>query len=60
MRRPKEPTRFDGVSLAAKLRGQAGESPDRKLVVQFSRMNAPAAEEGRRLRVVASVAAGGE
>ncbi len=31
--------KFDGVSLAPLLRGQSAQLPDRKLVIQFSRMN---------------------
>ncbi|MCP5519034.1 MAG: arylsulfatase [Verrucomicrobiales bacterium] len=38
---PPAGTRFDGVSLAGLLRGEADRLPDRKLVVQFSRMNRP-------------------
>ncbi len=39
-------TSFDGTSLAPLLRGDQDELPDRMLVVQFSRMNAPAPKEG--------------
>jgi arylsulfatase len=38
--------RFDGVSLAPLLRGQAERLPDRSLVIQFSRMNAPRPQKG--------------
>lgn len=38
--------RFDGMSLAPLLRGEAGELPDRKLVIQFSRMNVPRPQKG--------------
>ncbi len=34
-------TKFDGISLAGLLQGKADSLPDRKLVVQFSRMNRP-------------------
>lgn len=37
---------FDGISLAPLLRGDRDELPDRMLVVQFSRMNAPVPKEG--------------
>jgi arylsulfatase A-like enzyme len=37
--KPPPGARFDGVSLAPLLRGQTRTLPDRKLVVQFSRMN---------------------
>ena len=39
-------TRFDGTSLAQSLRGSSGKTPDRTLVVQFSRMNAPRPSKG--------------
>jgi arylsulfatase len=38
--------RFDGVSLAKLLRGETERLPARMLVVQFSRMNAPAPKKG--------------
>lgn len=37
---------FDGMSLAALLRGQQERLPERMLVVQFSRMNAPQPQKG--------------
>ncbi len=37
---------FDGTSLAALLRGRQERLPDRMLVVQFSRMNAPQPQKG--------------
>ena len=37
---------FDGLNLAGLLRGQTAEMPDRKLVIQFSRMNAPVPKQG--------------
>ncbi|HUG92379.1 MAG TPA: sulfatase-like hydrolase/transferase, partial [Planctomycetaceae bacterium] len=37
---------FDGVSLAGLLRGREERLPDRMLVVQFSRMNAPQPKKG--------------
>ncbi len=37
---------FDGTSLAGLLRGEADRLPDRMLVVQFSRMNAPRPSKG--------------
>ena len=37
---------FDGLSLAALLRGQSQHLPDRMLVVQFSRMQSPVPEKG--------------
>ena len=37
---------FDGVSLAALLAGKAERLADRKLVIQFSRMNAPVPKRG--------------
>lgn len=37
---------FDGVSLARLLRGQQEHLPNRKLVIQFSRMQAPAPQKG--------------
>jgi len=37
---------WDGISLAGLLRGGADPDPDRKLVVQFSRMNQPRPWEG--------------
>jgi len=44
---PNKPqSRFDGLSLAGLLRGQSAEMPDRKLVIQFSRMNAPVPKHG--------------
>jgi hypothetical protein len=39
-------SRFDGVSLAPLLRGQTRNLPDRKLVIQFSRMNMPRPQKG--------------
>jgi arylsulfatase A-like enzyme len=39
-------TQFDGVSLAPLLRGKQNKLPDRMLVVQFSRMNAPVPKKG--------------
>lgn len=39
-------TRFDGVSLAGLLRGEVNRLPDRKLVIQFSRMNRPQPWQG--------------
>src|SRR5688572_699390 len=36
-----EGTTFDGISLASLLRGEQQALPDRKLVVQYSRMNQP-------------------
>jgi arylsulfatase len=38
--------RFDGTSLAGLLRGGQDQLPDRKLVIQFSRMNAPVPRKG--------------
>jgi arylsulfatase len=38
--------RLDGVSLARLLRGSQEKLPDRKLVIQFSRMNAPQPQKG--------------
>jgi arylsulfatase A-like enzyme len=38
--------RFDGLSLAGLLRGEEDHLPDRKLVIQFSRMNAPVPRKG--------------
>ena len=38
--------RFDGTSLAGLLRGEQDRLPDRKLVIQFSRMNAPVPRKG--------------
>jgi len=38
--------RFDGVSLARRLRGEERALPDRTLVIQFSRMNDPAPKKG--------------
>jgi arylsulfatase A-like enzyme len=38
--------RLDGVSLARLLRGQQPHLADRKLVIQFSRMNAPSPQKG--------------
>lgn len=58
LKRPKG-SDFDGVSLARLLRGAADRLADRKLVVQFSRMNAPEPKKGdaavlwRRWRLVA-------
>lgn len=43
---PQKPTRCDGASLAGILRGNAEHLPDRKLVIQFSRMNAPVPQHG--------------
>ena len=40
------PSKFDGMSLAPLLRGETNELPDRTLVVQFSRMNAPVPKRG--------------
>ncbi|HEX5104275.1 MAG TPA: arylsulfatase [Pirellulaceae bacterium] len=37
---------FDGISLAGLLRGETDKLPDRKLVIQFSRMNAPVPRRG--------------
>ncbi len=37
---------FDGLSLAPLLTGKADKLPDRKLVIQFSRMNAPVPKQG--------------
>jgi arylsulfatase len=37
---------FDGLSLAGLLRGEQAHLPDRMLVVQFSRMNAPEPRKG--------------
>jgi arylsulfatase A-like enzyme len=37
---------FDGVSLASLLRGEVNRLPDRMLVVQFSRMQAPVPQKG--------------
>jgi arylsulfatase A-like enzyme len=37
---------LDGISLAPLLRGDVGALPERTLVVQFSRMNAPRPEKG--------------
>ena len=39
-------TRFDGTSLAGLLRGSTAAFPDRKLVIQFSRMNEPQPKSG--------------
>ncbi len=41
-----EGARFDGTSLAGLLRGAAASLPDRTLVIQFSRMNAPRPRKG--------------
>jgi arylsulfatase len=38
--------KFDGISLARLLRGEAEKLPDRMLVVQFSRMNEPRPQKG--------------
>jgi arylsulfatase A-like enzyme len=38
--------RFDGLSLAGLLRGEHNRLADRKLVIQFSRMNAPVPRKG--------------
>ena len=43
---PPPGARFDGQSLAEYLRGAKGQLPDRKLVIQFSRMNAPVPRKG--------------
>jgi arylsulfatase len=43
---PESKPRFDGMSLAGLLRGQTAEMPDRKVVIQFSRMNAPVPRHG--------------
>lgn len=45
LRKPRD-TRFDGISLAPLLRGKKDRLPDRKLVIQFSRMNAPVPRKG--------------
>lgn len=41
-----QPSQFDGISLAPLLRGEANRLPDRKLVIQFSRMNMPRPQKG--------------
>ena len=43
---PPQNARFDGISLAGLLRGTEDQLPDRKLVIQFSRMNAPVPRKG--------------
>ncbi len=43
---PQPTARFDGTSLARLLRGTQEHLPDRKLVIQFSRMNAPVPKQG--------------
>jgi hypothetical protein len=43
---PPSGARFDGISLAGLLRGNQDQLPDRKLVIQFSRMNAPVPRKG--------------
>jgi hypothetical protein len=43
---PPPGARLDGISLAALLRGTEDHLPDRKLVIQFSRMNAPVPRRG--------------
>lgn len=45
LRKPDRAT-FDGLSLAPLLRGETESLPDRKLVVQFSRMNRPRPRAG--------------
>jgi arylsulfatase A-like enzyme len=45
LRKPRQAT-FDGLSLAKLLRGDQKHLPDRKLVVQFSRMSAPVPQKG--------------
>lgn len=45
LRKPRR-ARFDGVSLARLLRGDQEHLPDRKLVIQFSRMMAPVPQKG--------------
>ena len=49
---------FDGVSLAALAQGKAKALADRTLVVQFSRMDSPRPEEGRRRGDVEALAPG--
>jgi arylsulfatase A-like enzyme len=41
-----EQAKFDGISLASLLRGEIDALPDRSLVIQFSRMNAPVPHKG--------------
>ncbi len=43
---PPKGVAFDGLSLAGLLRGQQDKLPERKLIVQFSRMNAPRPKKG--------------
>ncbi|MBN2505729.1 MAG: arylsulfatase [Verrucomicrobia bacterium] len=43
---PPPGTPFDGLSLARLLRGETDRLPDRMVVVQFSRMNAPVPQKG--------------
>ena len=45
LRKPRR-AQFDGLSLAGLLRGEREHLPDRTLVVQFSRMQAPAPDKG--------------
>ncbi len=56
--KPPAAAKFDGLSLAGVLRGTSEPPADRTLVVQFSRMDHPAAAAGRRLRAVAPLATG--
>ncbi len=44
--RPPRGTQFDGINLADLLRGRQEKLPDRMLVVQFSRMQAPVPKKG--------------
>jgi arylsulfatase A-like enzyme len=39
-------SQLDGITLAPALRGEADRLPDRKLVIQFSRMNIPRPQKG--------------
>ena len=45
LRKPRQ-GQFDGLSLAGLLRGEREQLPDRMLVVQFSRMEAPSPQKG--------------
>ena len=45
LEKPRRPA-CDGISLASLLRGQTNNLPERKLVVQFSRMNQPRPRKG--------------
>lgn len=43
---PPKDAAFDGISLAKLLRGEVDRLPDRKLVIQFSRLGAPEPKKG--------------